>query len=167
MARMTDGLIVDDLIVVGAGSGGYARSRTARDVGCDVRAGRPADHSAVFCICAAACPASPSGLRADGSFRRPRCRPLGNRGRQSLRSICRSSLPARRVLVKEFADYRHRGKKFILKSISGTRPPIFLSPEQLLRRGEHGRSKTDRFVIATGSSCQRRNAPAGFKRGGP
>jgi pyruvate/2-oxoglutarate dehydrogenase complex dihydrolipoamide dehydrogenase (E3) component len=146
MARMTGGINRHDLIVVGAGSGGYAAARTARDVGCDVAL---VDRGPLGGLCILkGCMPSKALLASSDAL--ADARDAGALGIEA--GIIEIDMPfiaaRKRVLVKEFADYRIEGINAFPLYLGAAR---FLSPTQLLV-GESTVLEADRFVIATGSS---------------
>lgn len=134
-----------DLIVVGAGSGGYAAARTARDFGCDVAL---VDRGPLggLCILRGCMPSKALLASSDALADARDARALGIEA-----EIVRIDMPfiaaRKRVLVKEFADYRIEGINSFPLYLGAAR---FLSPKRLLV-GESTVLEADRFVIATGS----------------
>jgi pyruvate/2-oxoglutarate dehydrogenase complex dihydrolipoamide dehydrogenase (E3) component len=135
-----------DLIVVGAGSGGYAAARTARDFGCDVALVDPGPLGGL-CILRGCMPSKALLASSDALQDARDANALGID--VGLVKIDLPFIAARkRVLVKEFADYRIEGiNSFPL--YRGT--ARFLSATQLLV-GESTLLEANRFVIATGSN---------------
>ncbi len=134
-----------DLVVVGAGSGGYAAARTARDIGCNVAL---VDHGPLGGLCILrGCMPSKALLASSDALQDARdARALGIE--VDCIALDVPFIAARkRALVKEFADYRIDGiERFPLYSGVAR----FLSPEELLV-GESTTIEADRFIIATGS----------------
>src|SRR5580704_6450087 len=146
MARMTGRSNRHDLIVLGAGSGGYAAARTARDVGCDVAL---VDRGPLggLCILRGCMPSKALLASSDALADARDADALGIEA--GLVEIDMPFIAARkRVLVKEFADYRIEGINAFPLYLG---PARFLSPTQLLV-GESTVLEADKFVIATGSS---------------
>ncbi len=142
-----------DLIVVGAGSGGYAAARTARDFGCDVGVVDPGPLGGL-CILRGCMPSKALLASSDALQDARDADALGIEA--GLVEIDLPFIAARkRVLVKEFADYRIEGiNAFPL--YSGT--ARFLSPEQLLV-GQNTVLEAKQFVIATGSNVSQSALP--------
>ena len=156
MARMTGRVNRHDLIVVGAGSGGYAAARTARDVGCDVAL---VDRGPLggLCILRGCMPSKALLASSDALADARDADALGIEA--GIVEIDMPFIAARkRVLVKEFADYRIEGINSFPIYLGAAR---FLSPTQLLV-GESTVLEADRFVIATGSSVSE-NALQGLR----
>ncbi len=134
-----------ELIVVGAGSGGYAAARTARNVGCDVAL---VDTGPLGGLCILrGCMPSKALLASGDALQDARdARVLGIDVRGV--TIDMPFIAARkRGLVKEFADYRIEGiEEFPLYSGAAR----FLSPAKLLV-GDDTVLEASKFVIATGS----------------
>jgi pyruvate/2-oxoglutarate dehydrogenase complex dihydrolipoamide dehydrogenase (E3) component len=134
-----------DMIVVGAGSGGYAAARTARDVGCDVAL---VDTGPLGGLCILrGCMPSKTLLASSDALQDARdARALG----VHVRGIA-TDMPfiaaRKRGLVEEFADYRIEGiERFPLYS----GPARFVSPTRVLV-GESTLLEAEKFVVATGS----------------
>lgn len=133
------------VVVVGAGSGGYAAARTARDFGCDVAL---VDHGPLggLCILRGCMPSKALLASSDALFRAREGAALGFRV-----GDVRVDMPfiaaRKRRLVREFADYRIEGiEKFPLY----TGHARFLSPHELAV-GDEVVLTAESFVIATGS----------------
>src|SRR5580704_19667837 len=96
-----------DLIVVGAGSGGYAAARTARDVGCDVAL---VDQGPLggLCILRGCMPSKAFLASSDAA---QDAREMGALGVHvgGVTVDMPFVLRRKRELVKEFADYRIEG----------------------------------------------------------
>jgi pyruvate/2-oxoglutarate dehydrogenase complex dihydrolipoamide dehydrogenase (E3) component len=135
-----------DLIVVGAGSGGYAAARTARDFGCDVALVDPGPLGGL-CILRGCMPSKALLASSDALQDARDADALGIEA--GLIEIDLPFIAARkRVLVKEFADYRIEGINAFPLYRGVAR---FLSPVQLLV-GEGTVLEASHFVIATGSN---------------
>ena len=135
-----------DLIVVGAGSGGYAAARTARDFGCDVALVDPGPLGGL-CILRGCMPSKALLASSDALQDARDADALGIEA-----GLVKIDLPfiaaRKRVLVKEFADYRIEGINAFPLYRGVAR---FLSPAQLLV-GESTVLEANHFVIATGSN---------------
>jgi pyruvate/2-oxoglutarate dehydrogenase complex dihydrolipoamide dehydrogenase (E3) component len=134
-----------DFIVVGAGSGGYAAARTARDVGCDVAL---VDTGPLGGLCILrGCMPSKTLLASSDALQDARdARALGIHARE-LTSDMPYIAARKRELVQGFAEYRIDGiNEFALYM----GPARFLSPTQLLV-GESTVLEAPKFVVATGS----------------
>jgi pyruvate/2-oxoglutarate dehydrogenase complex dihydrolipoamide dehydrogenase (E3) component len=135
-----------DLIVVGAGSGGYAAARTARDFGCDAAL---VDTGPLGGLCILrGCMPSKALLASSDALQDARdADALGIEA-----GLVKIDLPfiaaRKRVLVKEFADYRIEGINSFPLYLGRAR---FLSSTQLLV-GESTVLEANKFVIATGSN---------------
>jgi pyruvate/2-oxoglutarate dehydrogenase complex dihydrolipoamide dehydrogenase (E3) component len=134
-----------ELIVVGAGSAGYAAARTARDVGCDVALVDTGPLGGL-CILRGCMPSKALLASSDALADARDAGALGIHVKGV--SIDVPFIAARkRALVKEFADYRIEGiEQFPL--YHGT--ARFLSPTQILV-GEATQLEAPKFIVATGS----------------
>ncbi|MBV8530656.1 MAG: FAD-dependent oxidoreductase, partial [Candidatus Eremiobacteraeota bacterium] len=135
-----------DVVVVGAGSAGYAAARTARDVGCDVAL---VDRGPLggLCILRGCMPSKAFLASSDALADARDARELGI-GIQGF-SVDMGFVEARkRELVRSFAEYRIEGIEAFTLYRDAAR---FLSPTQLLV-GESTVVEASKFVIATGSS---------------
>lgn len=137
-----------DLVVVGAGSGGYAAARTARDFGCDVAL---VDRGPLggLCILRGCMPSKALLASSDALYDAREAHALGVQV-QGL-SIEMPFIAARkRALVKEFADYRISGiNQFPLYTGSAR----FRSPTELAV-GDDLVIESASFIVATGSRTQ-------------
>jgi pyruvate/2-oxoglutarate dehydrogenase complex dihydrolipoamide dehydrogenase (E3) component len=141
-----------DLIVVGAGSGGYAAARTARDVGCDVAL---VDQGPLGGLCILrGCMPSKAFLASSDALQDARdARTLGI-GVEGL-SVDMPFVAARkRELVASFADYRVEGIEEFPLYLGSAR---FLSPTQLAV-GDVVLTAA-KFVVATGSCVDAKILP--------
>jgi pyruvate/2-oxoglutarate dehydrogenase complex dihydrolipoamide dehydrogenase (E3) component len=134
-----------DMIVVGAGSAGYAAARTARDVGCDVAL---VDKGPLggLCILRGCMPSKALLASSDALHDARDARLLGidvGTPRLDVPFIA----ARKRALVKSFADYRIDGIEEFPLYLGGAR---FLSPSELAV-GEATVLESEYFVIATGS----------------
>ncbi len=142
---MQDRLHRHDLIVVGAGSAGYAAARTARDVGCDVAL---VDRGPLGGLCILrGCMPSKTFLASSDALQDAReARALGIDARGL--GIDMPFVAARkRELVRGFADYRIEGIGEFPLYLGAAR---FLSPTRLAV-GDGVLLEASKFVIATGS----------------
>ena len=142
---MHDRLHRHDLIVVGAGSAGYAAARTARDVGCDVAL---VDRGPLGGLCILrGCMPSKTFLASSDALQDAReARALGIDVRGF--GIDMPFVAARkRELVRGFADYRIEGIEEFPLYLGAAR---FLSPTRLTV-GDGVLLEASKFVIATGS----------------
>ena len=136
-----------DLVVVGAGSGGYAAARTARDLGAKVAL---VDHGPLggLCILRGCMPSKAFLASSDALYAVRESRALGVRIAGEISVDMPFIAQRKRTLVKEFADYRIEGiETFPLHQGHAT----FVS-ESALQVGEHTRLNARSFVVATGSS---------------
>jgi pyruvate/2-oxoglutarate dehydrogenase complex dihydrolipoamide dehydrogenase (E3) component len=133
------------MVVVGAGSGGYAAARTALDFGCDVALVDPGPLGGL-CILRGCMPSKALLASSDALADARDARALGVEVGSV--SIDMPFIAARkRALVKEFAEYRIEGIEGFPLYLERAR---FLSPTTLLV-GEKVVLEADRFVLATGS----------------
>lgn len=135
-----------DVVVVGAGSGGYAAARTARDVGCDVALVDTGPLGGL-CILRGCMPSKALLASSDAAQDAREATVLGVHAGSV--SIDMPYIAARkRGLVKEFADYRIEGiEEFALYMGRAE----FLSPTEL-RVGDDTVLEAGTFIVATGSS---------------
>ena len=142
-----------DLIVVGAGSAGYAAARTTHDVGCNVAL---VDRGPLggLCILRGCMPSKALLASSDALADARDATALGIAIGGA--SIDMPFIAARkRVLVKEFADYRIEGiERFPLYF----GPAHFLSPTELAV-GDGTVLEAKKFVIATGSRISAPDLP--------
>jgi pyruvate/2-oxoglutarate dehydrogenase complex dihydrolipoamide dehydrogenase (E3) component len=134
-----------DVVVVGAGSGGYASARTARDMGASVAL---VDHGPLggLCILRGCMPSKAFIASSDAAYDAREARGLGINA-ASISPDMPFVAARKRGLVKSFADYRIEGiATFPLYEGNAT----FLSPAQL-RVGDETVLAAKRFIIATGS----------------
>ena len=142
-----------EVVVVGAGSGGYAAARTARDFGCDVAL---ADVGPLGGLCILrGCMPSKALLASSDALQDARdASALGVRIRSA--SADMPFIAARkRALVKDFADYRIDGIREFPLYLGAAR---FLSPTELAV-GSDVVLESERFIIATGSTVAPRALP--------
>lgn len=134
-----------DLIVIGAGSAGYAAARTARDVGCDVAL---VDTGPLGGLCILrGCMPSKALLASSDALQDARdARALGiDVGSVGVRMPFIAE--RKRTLVREFADYRIEGIDAFPLYRGAAR---FLSPAQLAV-GDATTLEAPKFIVATGS----------------
>jgi pyruvate/2-oxoglutarate dehydrogenase complex dihydrolipoamide dehydrogenase (E3) component len=134
-----------ELIVVGAGSAGYAAARTARAVGCDVAL---VDKGPLggLCILRGCMPSKTFLASSDALADAREARALGI-GLDSFAVDMPFVAARKRELVREFADYRIEGIEDFPLYLGSAR---FLSPTQLMV-GEKELLEAPQFIIATGS----------------
>src|SRR5581483_7138826 len=150
---MTQTLHRHDLIVVGAGSGGYAAARTVRDFGCDVAL---ADTGPLGGLCILrGCMPSKALLASSDALQDAR-----DAGALGIRiPSATADMPfiaaRKRALEKEFADYRVAGIHEFPLYLGAAR---FLSPTELAV-GQDVILQSDRFIVATGSTVAARQVP--------
>ena len=134
-----------DLIVVGAGSAGYAAARTARDVGCDVAL---VDKGPLggLCILRGCMPSKALLASSDALADAREARALGIE-LETLGVDLPFIANRKRELVRGFADYRIEGIEEFALYLG---PARFVSPGQILV-GENLFLEAPRFIIATGS----------------
>ncbi len=134
-----------DVVIVGAGSGGYAAARTSRDFGCDV-AMVDAGPLGGLCILRGCMPSKALIASSDAIYDAREAEQLGIHV-NGLHSDVPAIFARKRALVKEFADYRVKGIERFPLYIG---PARFLSPTQLaVGNGDVVEAK--HFIIATGS----------------
>ncbi len=137
---------VHDLVVVGAGSGGFAAACTSRDFKCDVAL---VDQGPLggLCILRGCMPSKALLASSDALYDARTARALGidiGAVNVDMPFIARR----KRALVKDFADYRIGGiMQFPLLSGEAR----FLSPTELAV-GDDVVLESERFIIATGST---------------
>jgi pyruvate/2-oxoglutarate dehydrogenase complex dihydrolipoamide dehydrogenase (E3) component len=137
-----------DLVVVGAGSGGYAAACTARDFGCDVAL---VDRGPLggLCILRGCMPSKTLLASSDALSDARDARALGIHA-QGLSTDMPFIAARKRGLVKEFADYRIEGiEKFQLYAGAAR----FCSPTELAV-GDDLLLEASSFIVATGSRVQ-------------
>jgi pyruvate/2-oxoglutarate dehydrogenase complex dihydrolipoamide dehydrogenase (E3) component len=148
------------LVVVGAGSGGFAAARTARDLGADVAL---VDHGPLggLCILRGCMPSKAFIASSDAAYDVREAGELGVHAEHI--SIDFSHIARRkRRLIKGFADYRIDGiEKFPLYSGVAR----FLSPREL-QVGERDVLEAEKFIIATGSVVAPASAVHGLAEAG-
>ncbi len=136
-----------DLVIIGAGSGGYAAARTARDLGARVAL---VDEGPLggLCILRGCMPSKALLASSDAAHEVRSASELGVRVAAEP-SIDMPFIAARkRVLVKDFADYRVSGIETF---------PVFMGRARFVSRtevavGDGVTLRSRKFIIATGSS---------------
>lgn len=136
-----------DLVIVGAGSGGYAAARTARDCGASVAL---VDQGPLggLCILRGCMPSKAFLASSDAIHDVQHAGELGIRIGGAIAADMPFIAQRKRVLVKEFADYRISGIETFPTYIGAAR---FLSPHEV-QVGESTILRAPKFVVATGSS---------------
>lgn len=146
-----------DLVVVGAGSGGYAAARTAREFGARVAI---VDQGPLggLCILRGCMPSKAFLASSDAAYDAEEAKHLGVDA--SPISIDMPFVAARkRGLVRSFAEYRIEGIKTFPLYEGRAR---FVSPRELVVDVESASQhvlEADKFIIATGSIVGRPNIP--------
>ncbi len=145
--------ITHDLVVVGAGSAGYAAARTVRDFGCNVAL---VDRGPLggLCILRGCMPSKALLASSDARFDAVDARNLGISGGGL--SFDMPYIAARkRALVKGFADYRIEGIDTFPLYRGDAR---FLS-ERELAVGSDTVLLSEKFIVATGSAVSASDVP--------
>lgn len=144
-----------DLVIVGAGSGGFAAARTARDLGADVAL---VDHGPLggLCILRGCMPSKALLASSDAAYDVREARELGVHA-ENVRIDYGHIRRRKQHLIKEFADYRIEGIEQFPLYMGHAK---FLSPTEL-QVGEHEIVEAPKWIIATGSVV----APAGAVHG--
>jgi len=141
---MPDSTRRHDIVVVGAGSAGYAAARTARDVGCDVAL---IDHGPLGGLCILrGCMPSKALLASSDALADARDAGVLGIHAGSLTVDMPFIAARKRALVRGFAEYRVEGIEEFPLYRGAAR---FLSPTQVAVGDEV--LEAPRFVIATGS----------------
>ncbi len=142
-----------ELIVIGAGSAGYAAARTARDVGCDVAL---VDSGPLGGLCILrGCMPSKTLLASSDALQDARdARALGI-DVEEVGTRMGFIAARKRLLVREFADYRIEGIETFPLYFGAAR---FLSPTRIAV-GESTIVESAKFVVATGSVAAPRILP--------
>lgn len=142
-----------DLVVVGAGSGGYAAACTAREFGCDAAL---VDRGPLGGLCILrGCMPSKALLASSDALADARDATALGISVGDVRVDVPFIFARKRALVKEFADYRIGGIEQFPLYLGEAR---FLSPTELAV-GDDVVLESERFVIATGSVV----TPAAFE----
>lgn len=135
-----------DLVVIGAGSGGYAAARTARDCGATVAL---VDHGPLggLCILRGCMPSKALLASSDAAHEAREAHHLGvhvSGVKVDMPFIARR----KRALIKDFADYRIEGIHTFPLHMGHAK---FLSPTEI-QVGDNVTLRTKKVVIGTGSS---------------
>jgi pyruvate/2-oxoglutarate dehydrogenase complex dihydrolipoamide dehydrogenase (E3) component len=149
-----------DLVVVGAGSGGFAAARTARDLGADVAL---VDHGPLggLCILRGCMPSKTLIASSDAAQDMRDAAELGVHA-GSITIDFPHIMRRKRELIKGFADYRIEGiERFPLYEGRAR----FLSDHEL-QVGDGTVLRADRFIIATGSVVAPASAVHGLQEVG-
>jgi pyruvate/2-oxoglutarate dehydrogenase complex dihydrolipoamide dehydrogenase (E3) component len=134
-----------DLIVIGAGSAGYAAARTARDVGCSVAL---VDSGPLGGLCILrGCMPSKALLASSDALADARDATALGIDVQGIAVDMPFIAARKRALVKEFADYRIEGIERFPIYLGTAR---FLSPTRIAV-GEATILEAPKFIVATGS----------------
>ncbi|HET9029369.1 MAG TPA: dihydrolipoyl dehydrogenase [Candidatus Aquilonibacter sp.] len=138
---------VYDLVIVGAGSGGYAAARTARDAGASVAL---VDQGPLggLCILRGCMPSKALLASSDAIHDARESNALGIRIGGTIAPDMPFIAKRKRALIKDFADYRVEGINTF---------PTFMGKARFLSRtelqvGEQTILRAPKFVVATGSS---------------
>lgn len=145
------------LVVVGAGSGGFAAARTARDMGADVAL---VDHGPLggLCILRGCMPSKTLIASSDAVQDMRDAAELGVHAGEIAIDFPHI-MRRKRELIKSFADYRIEGiESFPLYSGQAR----FLSPREL-QVGDEVVVEADRYIIATGSTVAPASAVHGLQ----
>ena len=142
-----------DLVIVGAGSGGYAAARTGRDFGCDVALVDTGPLGGL-CILRGCMPSKALLATSDAFYDANELEKLGIHA-PGITADMPFIAARKRSLVKDFADYRIDGIERFPLYMGKAR---FLSPVEL-QVGDNRVIETERFVIATGSAISKPALP--------
>jgi pyruvate/2-oxoglutarate dehydrogenase complex dihydrolipoamide dehydrogenase (E3) component len=141
--------VAHDLVVVGAGSGGYAAARTGKEFGCNVALVDPGPLGGL-CILRGCMPSKALLASSDALYDAREAHALG----VNVAGVAVDvpfAVRRKRELVAEFADYRIQG---IMEFPLYAGAARFLSPTELAV-GDDTVLECERFVIATGSVVSR------------
>jgi pyruvate/2-oxoglutarate dehydrogenase complex dihydrolipoamide dehydrogenase (E3) component len=135
-----------DLVIIGAGSGGYAAARTARDSGASVAL---VDHGPLggLCILRGCMPSKALLASSDAMHDVREARGLGVRIDGEIVADLPFIARRKRALVKDFADYRIEGIERFPLHVGHAH---FVSDTEL-QVGESTRLRARSFIVATGS----------------
>lgn len=135
-----------DLVVVGAGSGGYAAGRTARDLGASVAL---VDHGPLggLCILRGCMPSKAFIASSDAITAVREAGALGVRVNGTVAPDMPFIAARKRALVKDFADYRIEG----IESFPLYQEHAHFVSDRVLHVGESTQLRAKSFVVATGS----------------
>ncbi len=136
-----------DLVIVGAGSGGYAAARTARECGASVAL---VDQGPLggLCILRGCMPSKAFLASSDAIHDAQHLGELGIRVGSAITGDMAYIAQRKRVLIKDFADYRIAGIETFPTYLG---PAKFLSPREV-QVGESTILRAPNFIVATGSS---------------
>jgi len=136
-----------DLVVVGAGSGGYAAARTARDSGASVAL---VDQGPLggLCILRGCMPSKAYLASSDAMYDAQQVSALGIRVGGAITADMPYIAQRKRVLVKDFADYRIAGIDSFPTYMGRA---TFTSPKEV-QVGDGTVLRAPKFIVATGSS---------------
>jgi pyruvate/2-oxoglutarate dehydrogenase complex dihydrolipoamide dehydrogenase (E3) component len=136
-----------DLVVLGAGSGGYAAARTARDLGASVAL---VDHGPLggLCILRGCMPSKALLASSDAIHDAREAGALGIGIDGTIAGDMPFIARRKRTLVKEFADYRIDGIESFPLHMGHAQ---FLSPHEVIV-GDRIALRARSFIVATGSS---------------
>ncbi len=136
-----------DLVVIGAGSGGYAAARTARDLGASVAL---VDHGPLggLCILRGCMPSKALLASSDAIHDAREAGALGVRIQGSVTADMPFIARRKRTLVKEFAEYRISGIETFALHMGHAH---FVSENEIVV-GDRTRLRAKSFIVATGSS---------------
>jgi pyruvate/2-oxoglutarate dehydrogenase complex dihydrolipoamide dehydrogenase (E3) component len=136
-----------DLVIVGAGSGGYAAARTARDCGASVAL---VDQGPLggLCILRGCMPSKAFLASSDALHEAKRAGELGIRIGGAIGADMPFIAQRKRVLIKDFADYRIEGINGFPTYMGSAK---FRSPREV-QVGDSTVLRAPKFIVATGSS---------------
>jgi len=149
-----------DVVVVGAGSGGFAAARTARDLQADVAL---VDHGPLggLCILRGCMPSKTLLASSDAAYDMREAAELGVHAGEITIDFPHI-MRRKHELIKDFADYRIEGiQKFPLYAGFAR----FLSPREL-QVGDDVVLEAERFIIGTGSVVAPASAVHGLEDAG-
>ena len=149
-----------DLVVVGAGSGGFAAARTARDLKADVAL---VDHGPLggLCILRGCMPSKTLIASSDAAHDMREARELGIHAGE-IEIDFGHIMRRKNRLIKGFAEYRIEGIEAFPLYTGHAR---FLSPREL-QVGDHHILEAEKFIIATGSVVAPASAVHGLQETG-
>ena len=148
-----------DLVIVGAGSGGFAAARTARDLGADVAL---IDHGPLggLCILRGCMPSKTLIASSDAVNDMREAAELGIHAGK-IEIDFPHIMRRKRELIKGFADYRIEGIEQF---------PLYMGPARFISPGEvqAGQAiiESKKFIIATGSAVAPASAVHGLEEAG-
>jgi pyruvate/2-oxoglutarate dehydrogenase complex dihydrolipoamide dehydrogenase (E3) component len=135
-----------DLVVLGAGSGGYAAARTARDLGAKVAL---VDHGPLAGLCILrGCMPSKAFLASSDALQAVRdAGTLGVRIDGEIGFDMPFIQQRKRALIKDFADYRIEG----IETFPLYKGHVHFVSDETVQVGDDMRLRATSFIIATGS----------------